>query len=78
MIGSFIKKQFIDVIEWPNPENDVLMWRFPATDQEIQNGAVLVVRESQMAVVRPRMPTLRCGGVMGQSILTIGVIGMIG
>ncbi|MDO4777514.1 MAG: SPFH domain-containing protein [Cardiobacteriaceae bacterium] len=50
MIGSFIKKQFIDVIEWPNPENDVLMWRFPATDQEIQNGAVLVVREAQMAM----------------------------
>lgn len=50
MIGSFIRKQFIDVIEWPNPEADVLMWRFPADDQEIQNGAVLVVRESQMAM----------------------------
>lgn len=50
MIGSFIRKQFIDVIEWPNPQADVLMWRFPAEDQEIQNGAVLVVRESQMAM----------------------------
>ena len=50
MIGSFIRKQFIDVIEWPNPEADVLMWRFPATDQEIQNGAALVVREAQMAL----------------------------
>lgn len=50
MIGSFIKKQFIDVIEWPDPDGDVLMWRFPAIDREIQNGAVLVVREAQMAM----------------------------
>lgn len=50
MIGSFIRKQFIDVIEWPNPEADVLMWRFPAIDQEIQNGAALIVREAQMAM----------------------------
>ena len=50
MIGSFIRKQFIDVIEWPEPEADVLMWRFPAIDREIQNGAALVVREAQMAL----------------------------
>ena len=49
-LGSFIKKQFIDVIEWPNPEDDVLVWRFPAIDQEIQTGAQLTVRESQMAM----------------------------
>ena len=50
MIGSFIRKQFIDVIEWPKPDETTLMWRFPAIDQEIQNGAALVVRESQMAL----------------------------
>lgn len=49
-IGSFIKKQFIDVIQWNESADGVLAWRFPMQDQEIQNGGVLVVRESQMAV----------------------------
>ncbi|NHZ83899.1 hypothetical protein F2P44_32210 [Massilia sp. CCM 8695] len=49
-LGSFIKKQFIDVLQW-NEENDgVLAWRFPMQDFEIQNGAILNVRESQMAL----------------------------
>lgn len=47
---GFIRKQFIDVIEWPSPGDDTLMWRFPAEDQEIQTGATLVVRESQQAL----------------------------
>jgi membrane protease subunit (stomatin/prohibitin family) len=49
-IGSFIKKQFIDVLQWNEEVDGVLAWRFPMQDQEIQNGGVLVVRESQMAV----------------------------
>ncbi|CUI08011.1 SPFH domain-containing protein [Massilia antarctica] len=49
-LGSFIKKQFIDVLQW-NEENDgVLAWRFPMQDFEIQNGAILNVRESQVAL----------------------------
>ncbi len=47
---DFIKKQFIDVIEWTEDGDGTLAWRFPMADMEIQNGAVLVVRESQMAV----------------------------
>lgn len=47
---DFIKKQFIDVIEWTEDSGDVLAWRYPMRDQEIQNGAQLTVRESQMAV----------------------------
>ncbi|MFM2069088.1 MAG: hypothetical protein RLZZ584_3997, partial [Pseudomonadota bacterium] len=47
---SFIKKQFIDIIEWVEPGDGVLAWRYPATDREIQYGAALVVRESQVAV----------------------------
>lgn len=47
---SFIKKQFIDVIQWENPEDSLLVWRYPMQDQEIQNGAQLTVRESQMAL----------------------------
>jgi membrane protease subunit (stomatin/prohibitin family) len=47
---SFIKKQFIDVIQWTEDGDGVLAWRYPMQDQEIQYGATLVVRESQMAV----------------------------
>lgn len=47
---NFIKKQFIDVIQWENPDDAMLMWRFPIADQEIQNGASLTVREAQMAM----------------------------
>ena len=49
-LGSFIKKQFIDVLQWTEDREGVLAWRFPMTDQEIQNGGVLVVRDSQVAV----------------------------
>ncbi|RZU00628.1 SPFH domain-containing protein [Rivibacter subsaxonicus] len=47
---DFIKKQFIDVIEWTEPGDGLLAWRYPMQDREIQNGAMLTVRESQMAV----------------------------
>jgi membrane protease subunit (stomatin/prohibitin family) len=47
---DFIKKQFIDVIQWTEGDDGTLAWRFPMADLEIQNGAVLVVRESQMAL----------------------------
>jgi outer membrane protein assembly factor BamB len=49
-IGSFIKKQFIDVLQWNEDTDGVLAWRYPMADQEIQNGGQLVVRESQVAV----------------------------
>lgn len=48
--GSFIKKQFIDVLHWTEEEEGVLAWRYPMQDFEIQYGAALTVRESQMAV----------------------------
>jgi membrane protease subunit (stomatin/prohibitin family) len=48
-LRSFLKKQFIDVIHWTEPEEGILAWRFPMQDMEIQNGAQLTVRESQMA-----------------------------
>ena len=48
-IGSFFRKQFIDVIHWTEPGDGILAWRFPMEDMEIQNGAKLTVRESQMA-----------------------------
>jgi len=47
---DFIKKQFIDVIQWTEENDGTLAWRFPMAGMEIQNGASLTVRESQMAV----------------------------
>ena len=47
---DFIKKQFIDIIQWTEDSDGTLAWRFPMAGMEIQNGGQLVVRESQMAV----------------------------
>ncbi|HBY60301.1 MAG TPA: hypothetical protein DEH78_10790, partial [Solibacterales bacterium] len=49
-IRDFISKQFIDVIQWTEPEDGILAWRYPMQDLEIQNGAKLTVRESQFAL----------------------------
>jgi membrane protease subunit (stomatin/prohibitin family) len=48
-LRDFIAKQFIDVIQWTEDQDELLAWRFPMRDMEIQNGAKLTVRESQMA-----------------------------
>jgi len=48
-IIDFLKKQFIDIIEWTDDSRDTLSWRFPDEDKEIKNGAQLIVRESQVA-----------------------------
>lgn len=48
--GSFLRKQFIDVIQWTESGPGVLMYRFPMQDMEIQSGAKLTVRESQLAL----------------------------
>ena len=47
---DFIKKQFIDIIQWTEESDGTLAWRFPMADLEIQNGASLTVRESQTAL----------------------------
>jgi membrane protease subunit (stomatin/prohibitin family) len=47
---DFIKKQFIDVLQWTESDEGTLAWRYPMEGMEIQNGAALTVRESQVAV----------------------------
>ena len=47
---DFIKKQFIDILQWTEEGDGVLAWRFPMAENEIQMGASLTVRESQVAV----------------------------
>ena len=48
-LREFLTKQLIDVIQWSEPEDGVLAWRYPMEDAEIQNGGQLTVRESQLA-----------------------------
>ena len=45
---DFLKRQFIDIIEWTDDSRDTLSYRFPDDDKEIKNGAQLIVRESQV------------------------------
>jgi membrane protease subunit (stomatin/prohibitin family) len=47
---DIFKKQFIEVIEWTEESDGILSYRFPTLDKEIQSGAQLTVRESQMAL----------------------------
>ena len=47
---DFIKKQFIDILEWTETGDGTLAWRYPMADNEIQYGGSLTVRESQIAV----------------------------
>ena len=47
---SFFSKQFIDVIQWTEPGEGILAYRYPMEDMEIQNGGQLTVRDSQMAI----------------------------
>src|SRR5258707_7946786 len=48
-IRDFLKKQFIDVIQWTEPGDGFLAYRYPMQEMEIQNGGQLTVRESKMA-----------------------------
>jgi membrane protease subunit (stomatin/prohibitin family) len=47
--SSFLAKQFISVIEWNEPADGILAYRYPMRDLEIQNGGKLTVSESQIA-----------------------------
>jgi len=49
-LRDFISKQWIDVIDWTEPEDGILAYRYPMQDREIQNGGKLTVRDSQLAV----------------------------
>jgi len=44
------KGELIDIIEWIDPTNDTMVYRYQRMGNEIKNGAKLTVRESQVAV----------------------------
>ncbi|WP_299105612.1 SPFH domain-containing protein [uncultured Tenacibaculum sp.] len=49
-IKKKLSHEFIDIIEWLDNTNDTLVHRFERYQNEIKNGAQLIVREGQMAV----------------------------
>ncbi|TAH19895.1 MAG: SPFH domain-containing protein [Cytophagales bacterium] len=49
-IWSKITGEFIDIIEWLDNTQDTMVYRFERHENEIKNGAQLIVRESQVAV----------------------------
>ena len=56
---DFIKKQFIDILEWTEAGDGTLAWRYPMAGNEIQYGGSLTVRESQVVYLsmKARWPT---------------------
>lgn len=45
-----LRNELIDIVEWLDDTRDTLAWRFPRYENEIKNGAKLIVREGQAAV----------------------------
>ena len=50
-ILGFIKSQLIDIIEWTDNSNYTLVYKFPDEDHEVKNGAKLICRENQAAIL---------------------------
>lgn len=47
---DFVKSELIDIIQWLDDTGDTMVWRFDGHDNEIKNGAQLIVRPGQAAV----------------------------
>ena len=45
-----LQGELVDIIEWVDDSRSTLAWRFPRYNNEIKNGAQLIVREGQKAV----------------------------
>lgn len=45
-----LRNEFIDIIEWLDDTRNTLVWRFPRYQNEIKQGAQLIVRPGQLAV----------------------------
>ncbi len=50
-IKQKVFNELIDVIEWTNHAADTLIWQFPCHQSQIKNGALLTVRETQVAIL---------------------------
>jgi membrane protease subunit (stomatin/prohibitin family) len=45
-----LRNELVDIIEWVDNTNRTLVWRFPRYQNEIKNGAQLIVRPGQKAI----------------------------
>ena len=45
-----LRGELVDIIEWVDDNRNTLVWRFPRYQNEIKNGARLVVRPGQSAI----------------------------
>jgi len=45
-----LRGELVDIIEWVDDSRHTLMWRFPRYQNEIKNGAQLIVRPGQQAI----------------------------
>ena len=46
---SYLKTQFLEIIQWQDDSRDTISFRYPDEQKEIKRGAQLIVRESQAA-----------------------------
>lgn len=46
-----LRNELIDIIEWIDDSHHTMVWRFPRHQNEIKNGAQLIVRPGQVAVL---------------------------
>jgi membrane protease subunit (stomatin/prohibitin family)/Zn-finger nucleic acid-binding protein len=72
-LGQFLVKQPLDVIQWNEPEPDILAYRYPMFDMDIQAGAKLTVRESEMAVF---VDQGRIADVFGPGLYTLNTVNL--
>ncbi|HET7187003.1 MAG TPA: SPFH domain-containing protein [Gemmatimonadaceae bacterium] len=49
-LRDFIKGELIDIVEWLESSTDAMVWRFDRPNNELKNGARLIVRPGQVAV----------------------------
>jgi membrane protease subunit (stomatin/prohibitin family) len=49
-LRDFIKGELIDIVEWLESSTDAMVWRFDRPNNEMKNGAKLIVRPGQVAV----------------------------
>ena len=48
---DILRGELIDIIQWIDDSHHTLVWRFPRHQNEIKNGAQLIVRPGQVAVL---------------------------
>ena len=46
-----LRGELIDIVEWVDDRNHTLVWRYPRYHNQIKNGAQLIVRPGQTAIL---------------------------